>query len=128
MSGGYFNYHNRAAADEIFGCNIYPQYGPHGFSQSKKAAKMNPLEDREISELVFDVFCLLDSFDYYKEADTSEEQYREDICHFKEKWLQKPAEERVREITEACLEDFRKEIYDTFGLGKEKQNGDTDRK
>ena len=60
--------------------------------------------DRIISELVFDVFCLLHSFDWYKSGDTEEEDYLEDVKFFKKKWLKPMSEARVRAIVD---EEFR---------------------
>ena len=56
MSGGTFNYHNDRLKDEIF---------PYSCNTSLKARSINPLEDRVISELVYDVLELIHIYDYY---------------------------------------------------------------
>ena len=87
MSGGYFDYTDQQLTDEIF--NLWSNYDIGGKIQdscAKKARKLNPLEDEDMSELVYDVLCLLHSFDYYKECDTSEETYRNDVEALKKKW------------------------------------------
>ena len=104
MSGGCFNYSNDSVCNEIFGWRLSPDYGERGFSKSAAARRMNPLGDRIISELVFDVFCLLHSFDWYKSGDTEEEDYLEDVKFFKKKWLKPMSEARVRAIVD---EEFR---------------------
>ena len=62
MSGGYFEYADRRAKDEIF-----------GYSGDKP--KGNVFEDREITELVWDVFNLIHDFDWYQSGDTCKETY-----------------------------------------------------
>lgn len=105
MSGGYFNYSNDTAAREIFGWELEITYGLESLQRdAKQAAKDNPLEDHEISELVYDVFCLLHSYDWYKECDTSYETYRKDIAFFKNKWLRATPSERIGRLTEQAIE------------------------
>lgn len=115
MSGGRFDYRNDQLCNEIFDYTVYPEYGAAGFKQSRVARTMNPLEDKIISELVFDVFCLLHSFDYYKSGDTGEETYQEDVKRFKEKWLKPMRGKRAREIVDQEIEELRKELYKAFG-------------
>lgn len=105
MSGGYFNYSNDNAAREIFGYGITINYGLEELKdESIQAANDNPLEDHEISELVYDVFCLLHSFDWYKESDTSYETYQKDIAFFKNKWLRGDSSERMDRLTAQAIE------------------------
>ena len=116
MSGGHCNYDNDRACREIFGWEISPNYGDRGFSQSKIARKLNPLDDFIISEIVFDVFCLLHSFDWYESGDTCEETYRKDVQYFKDKWLARLPEERTKEIVESAIDSVREKLYQTFNV------------
>ena len=116
MSGGHFNYNNDMLCREIFGWEVDPNYGDRGFKQSKKARRINPLEDLVISELVFDVFCLLHSYDWYKSGDTCEETYRKDVKYFKDKWLSKMRVSRTKEIVDDEIDRLREELYQTFNL------------
>lgn len=105
MSGGYFNYSNDNVAREIFGYGITVNYGLEKLKDdSIQAAKDNPLEDHEISELVYDVFCLLHSYDWYKEGDTSYETYQKDVAFFKNKWLRSDPSERMDRLTAQAVE------------------------
>lgn len=79
MSGGHFDYLNDRTASEIFGWNLYPDYGQAGFQQARAARRMNPLEDKQLSELCWDMFCLLHSYDWYASGDTDRDGYLEDI-------------------------------------------------
>ena len=116
MSGGLFNYTNDRLSEEIFGWEFYPHYGKEGFSKSKRARKANPLEDKQLSEMLFDFLCLLHSFDYYKKGDTSEKVWKEDVKYFKEKWFGKTAEELVVREIELSMEEAKTELLETFGI------------
>lgn len=105
MSGGYFNYSNDNAARDIFGYGPVISYGLEGLQgEAKLVANDNPLEDHEISELVYDVFCLLHSFDWYKESDTDYETYEKDVAFFKNKWLRGDSSERMDRLTAQAIE------------------------
>lgn len=109
MSGGHFNYSNDGAARDIFGYDVDINYGLDKLqSDAIKVWEEDPLEDREISELVYDVFCLLHSYDWYKESDTSEDDYRKDVKYFKDKWLNKSQDERIDSLVEKAIERIMK--------------------
>lgn len=77
---------------------------------------INVFEDEVISELVWDVFDLIQSLDYYKSRDTSKEAYLNDKEAFKKKWLGKSNGSVARKIVDESIEDLRQELYETFGL------------
>ena len=77
---------------------------------------INVFEDEVISELVWDVFDLIQSLDYYKSRDTSKEAYLKDKAAFKKKWLGKSKGSVARKIVDGSIEDLRQELYETFGL------------
>ena len=101
MSGGLFDYADETAKHEIFKWSDKPT---------------NVFEDREISELVWDVFDLIHSFDYYKCSDTSKEKYLKDKAEFKKKWFGGNRGLRIKKIVNESIEDVRQELYETFGL------------
>lgn len=73
MSGGCWNYMNDSAASEILGYHIYVGYGLDSDRHEKNYKQVirdNPLGDPEISALVYDVFCLLHSYDWAESGDT----------------------------------------------------------
>lgn len=73
MSGGCWNYMNDSAASEILGYHIYVGYGLDSDKHEKNYKQVirdNPLGDPEISALVYDVFCLLHSYDWAESGDT----------------------------------------------------------
>ena len=99
MSGGYFDYKDRELKDRIFGWS---------------GNFVNTLEDREISEIVWDMFDLLYAYDYYTSGDTGKERWDEARAAFKEKWLLPKRNEIVKRIVDSAIEEVRKELYDTF--------------
>lgn len=119
MSGGHFNYDNDRACNEIFGWGVSADYGTRGFEQSKLARRMNPLDDLVISELVFDVFCLLHSYDWYTSGDTCEETYRKDVKRFKKKWLKSLPKSHIKEIVNDETSRLRDELYKAFIIDDE---------
>ena len=70
MSGGYFNYLDSHLKNEIFGW-------------SDKFH--NVLDDRELSELVWDMLDLLHDYDWYISGDTGEDSWIKARKEFKNK-------------------------------------------
>ena len=103
MSGGLFDYKDLNLKDEIFGWN---------------REKGNVFEDKEITELIYDVFGLIHEFDWYQSGDTDEGDYFEAKRNFKEKWFETPAEIRVQKIIDNSVEELREELYKTFDVNK----------
>ena len=124
MSGGHWGYHNDSLCDEVTG--VYPDYGLEDDSQkskSKYARKLNFLEDKQISEIVYDVFCLLHSYDWYRCSDTREETYLKDVAYFKKKWFKKPNISDVKKEIDAEIEIAKENIYKEFKYAiEEKEN------
>lgn len=104
MSGGHFEYKDSSLRYEIFG------WGDKWY---------NALEDREISELVWDVLDLIHDYDWYRSGDTREETYLESKAKFKKKWFGDNRGVRVRRIVDEAVEEARKELYKTFGIEQE---------
>ena len=103
MSGGRFNYQNDTACHDVFSWSVCPDYGMGDDDYEtyrKLARKINPLEDKMLSELVYDVFCLLHSADWYLSGDTGEETYLKDVAFFKKKWL------KAKNLTERELDNI----------------------
>lgn len=113
MSGGHWNYETDSTCREIFGWQLDPDYGLNSEVMKKNALlarKLNPLEDKELSELVYDVFCLLHSYDWYISGDTGEEDYKADVRYFKDKWFKRSANSRVRSEIEKSVTEMKEEL------------------
>lgn len=121
MSGGHFEYLNQTLAREMFGWDIDICYGEKGFSKVNKAGAINPLQDREISKLTWDLLCLIYSFDYYICGDTGEETYLEDLKYFKDKWLKPGRKETAKRLIDEECEELRKELYKELGISEKEE-------
>ena len=83
MSGGYWNYTDSTLASEVF--NYYLRFdnglsGEKHDQELKNAIRINPLKDPEISGILFDVFCLLHSYDLAESGDASMDDYHKDVA------------------------------------------------
>ena len=106
MSGGHFNYLDSTLKSEIFGWTDEPH---------------NVFEDREISELVWDVLNLIHEYDWYTCGDTCKETYLKAKTEFKKKWFSNRGV-RVRNIVDAALKQCKDELYETFGFDDVKED------
>lgn len=121
MSGGHFEYLDQKLAREMFGWDIDICYGEKGFSKVNKAGAINPLQDREISKLTWDLLCLIYSFDYYICGDTGEETYLEDLKYFKDKWLKPGRKETAKRLIDEECDELKKELYKELGISKKEE-------
>lgn len=101
MSGGFFNHEDISLMYSIFGSTD---------------RCTNRFEDAEISELVFDVFKLIHSFDYYKCSDCSREDYLNDKNEFKKKWFGTSPNKRHKKYIDESVEHLRDELYEMINL------------
>lgn len=102
MSGGHFNYIDSQLKSEIFGWSDKPR---------------NVFEDKEISQLVWDVLDLIHEYDWYESGDTCEKDYFEAKNKFKDKWL-KSDNERCKRIIDETITELKEELYKTYGIGE----------
>ena len=109
MSGGHFEYLDSRLKDEIF-----------GYEDKVK----NVFEDREISELVFDVLDLIHEFDWYYSGDTGKETYLEAKAKFKKKWLGGNRGVRIKRTIDAAIAAAKTELYETYGIEKDGEGQD----
>lgn len=100
MSGGHWNYTDSTLKNEIFNWSDKP---------------WNALEDREISELVWDVLELLHDYDWYASGDTCKETYLEAKTAFKKKWFSNRGV-RIRRTIDNAVDELREELYETYGI------------
>ena len=102
MSGGYFNYLDSSLKNEIFGW-------------SDKFH--NVLDDRELSELVWDILDLLHDYDRYICGDTGEDSWIKARKEFKDKWLNTERKDIVKRMIDGAVEECREELYKTYDVG-----------
>lgn len=73
------------------------------------------MNDPEVSGLVFDVFCLLHSFDWAVSGDTDIEDYQRAVAAFKKRWLKKARAEQIRAIIDVCTDNLKEDLCKAFG-------------
>ena len=118
MSGGRWQYYNDMLAHELLGYNLDVGCGLEGKKHDynlKDAIHLNPMSDPEISGLVYDVFCLLHSFDWAVSGDTDIEDYQRDAAAFKKRWFKKARVEQVRAIIDICTDNLKEDLCKAFG-------------
>lgn len=106
MSGGNFNYVDVTLKDEIY-----------GWSDTWH----NVFEDREISELVWDILDLIHDYDWYVSGDTSKETYLKAKADFKNKWFNNRGV-AVRRTIDTAIEELKAELYETYGIEGEQND------
>lgn len=122
MSGGCWNYMNDSTANEILGYHIYVGYGMDSERYEKNyrmVVRENPLGDPEISALVYDVFCLLHSYDWAESGDTDFDVYQKDVAIFKDRWFKRARVDRIKEMIDISTKKLQEELYTAFGLQPE---------
>ena len=73
-----WNFISSRAMSEIFNYNI---------NSSFQARELDPLKDKDMSELVWDVLQITYAAEHYLTGDMYEFEYRDQIEEFKKKWL-----------------------------------------
>ena len=72
------------------------------------------MNDPEMSGLVYDVFCLLHSFDWAISGDTDEDDYRRDVAAFKNRWFKKARVEQIRAMIDICTDILKEDLCKAF--------------
>lgn len=111
MSGGRFNYNDSNLQYEMFDCYGEPDH-----------SLPNPYEDREVSELMYDLLNLTHDLDWYLSGDTGRETYLKAKRAFKKKWLKADPKRRVQETIDKVLADAKTELYETYGIKEDTHN------
>lgn len=108
MSGGHYNYLSYTLANELnfpsgsygIGTGKYSSYD----QEVKETRAINPMCDKELSEMMYDVDCLLHSLEWWQSGDIGEERYFADVKAFKEKWFCRYSEQSIKSYREDIKE------------------------
>lgn len=99
MSGGHFDYKDSDLMYALFrvswGSNPDKYHRGYG----------DPAQDREVSELLFDILNLLHDLDWYLSGDTCEKTYKDKLKAFKKKWFKESREKRLEDMIESELKN-----------------------
>ena len=102
MSGGHFDYKDMSLKSEMFGWSDRPH---------------NVLEDRELSELAWDLLDIIHAYDWYKSGDTCKETYLKEKEKFKKKWFSNRGV-NVRRIVDEAVAELKSELYESFRISE----------
>ena len=101
MSGGSLNYLSSNISDSLFSSRVEGYYKKICDNDNARIArKLNPMHDRELSELMADVMCLLHALEWYDSCDIGEESYKKYINMIKKKWMPKSHEAKANSYAE----------------------------
>lgn len=101
MSGGSLNYLASTMCDSLFDYGVDRDYKKIcDKNNAKIARKLNPLHDKELSELMADVICLLYALEWYGDCDIEDKTYKECVKKFKSKWMKRTEKDRLNSYAE----------------------------
>ena len=101
MSGGSHNYIAYEINAELFENRIETHYTNVCDAKNARIARnLNPMHDRELSELMADVMCILHALEWYDSCDIREESYKQYINMFKKKWMPRSHEAKANSYAE----------------------------
>lgn len=110
MSGGSFGYVGDYIGNHVFNYTVNIHYRNLDSDIECRIVRiLNPMDDREVSELLYDMACLLHSAEWYKSGDNCEETYKEHLKQFKKKWFKRTGEDRMQ-----AYKDDLKAYYETL--------------
>lgn len=123
MSGGSHNYIANEINEALFEDRFENRYKNVCDEKIARIARnLNPMHDRELSELMADVMCLLHGLEWFDSCDIGEETYKECVSKFKAKWMHRTENDRLnsyledlKSYYESCYEELVEEL-------KEKEN------
>lgn len=119
MSGGSHNYIASNMCDSLFSYIVEGHYKKICDNDNARIARnLNPMHDRELSELMADVICLLYGLEWFDSCDIGEETYKECVNKFKSKWLKRTEKDRLN----SYLEDLKSYYEELVEELNEKEN------
>ena len=114
MSGGSLNYLASTMCDSLFGYKTDRDYEMICNNANAIIARsLNPMHDRELSELMADVMCLLHALERYDSCDIGEEKYKECVNKFKAKCLKRTEKDRLNSYLED-LKSYYEKLVEEF--------------
>ena len=126
MSGGSHNYIANEINEALFGDRFENRIDNHYTKVcdnkiARNARNLNPMHDRELSELMADVMCLLYGLEWFDSCDIGEEKYKECVNKFKAKWMHRTENDRLNSYIED-LKSYYEELAEEL---KEKERQKT---
>ena len=67
--------------------------------------------DAEMNDLIKDICEVLHDLEWWQSCDIEEEDYRETVKKFKEKWFKQNRDERLKEYIDKKINETKKNLY-----------------
>ena len=120
MSGGSLNYISYEINSALFKDRFENRIDNHYENvcderNARIARNLNPMHDRELSELMSDVMCLLYALEWFDSSDIGEEKYKECVNKFKAKWLKRTEKDRLNSYLEDLKSYYEKLVEELKG-------------
>ena len=114
MSGGSLNYLALNMCDSLFSSRVAGHYKKICDKDTIRIARnLNPMHDRELSELMADVICLLHALEWFDSCDIGEETYKECMKKFKSKWMNRTEKDRLNSYLDD-LKNYYEKLAEEF--------------
>ena len=116
MSGGSHSYIAYEINAELFENRIETYYDNVCDAKNARIARnLNPMHDRELSEFMADVMCILHALEWYDSCDIGEETYKECVNKFKAKWMHRTENDRLNSYAEDLKSYYEKLVEELKG-------------
>lgn len=113
MSGGQFDYFHDKITQQVYDWEVDANDDLGSKAQvwsANKARKMDPLNDVELSEMLYDLACVMKAHDWFRSGDTGPEDYDEAKQYFKNKWFGKTQKQRIDDQVEKAAIQLKREV------------------
>ena len=120
MSGGSLNYISYEINSALFKDRFENRIDNHYENVcderiARIARNLNPMHDRELSELMADVMCLLYGLEWFDSSDIGEEKHKECVNKFKAKWFTRTGKDRLNSYLEDLKSYYEKLVEELKG-------------
>lgn len=90
--------------------------GSYGYIYSKLQDECRGrMYDAEMNDLIADLSAVLHDLEWWQSGDTSEEQYRQTLMEFKEKWFKTDRKERLKGYIDEQIGIVKEQLYNLIG-------------
>lgn len=73
------------------------------------------MQDAELDDLMKDLVKVLHDLEWFQDCDIGEEDYRNTVTKFKNKWFKADRNERLKGYIDEKIEKTKKELYNLIG-------------
>ena len=81
---------------------------------AKALVREHPLVDPEFSVMVYDMFCVLNAFQFADSSQADMNAFFFELDLFKKRWLEKTRSEQMHEMIDICVDNLREDLRKSF--------------